>query len=173
MYIDVERFKAAGGELLERADILRSSSTLPLERQTQLEFPTQKWKRYQVNEAEVLLKGAIPKSAIRTTAAVAARGVSRAVGVGGMIMTGYDLTVAGNDSIKSRSAAPITAEVVRQTGGWASAWVGMKGGAALGGFLGLETGPGAVVTAGIGAVVGGVVGYWGFDIAADTFIHEN
>jgi len=67
---------------------------------------------------------------------------------------------------------PISAEVVRQAGGWGSAVAGMKIGAATGAALGIETGPGALLTGLVGGIVFGAAGYYGADWVAD-FIDEN
>ncbi|HEX8201389.1 MAG TPA: hypothetical protein VF590_12950, partial [Isosphaeraceae bacterium] len=79
---------------------------------------------------------------------------------------------AGVQSYEQRTVKPIAAESIRQVGGWASALAGMKLGAAAGALVGIETGPGAVVTAAAGGLLGGVGGYFGFDWIADH-IHEN
>jgi hypothetical protein len=70
-------------------------------------------------------------------------------------------------SIREGSVKPIAAETVRQVGGWTAAWAGVKLGAAGGALLGVETGPGAIVSGAVGGLIGGVAGYYGFDWIAD------
>lgn len=48
----------------------------------------------------------------------------------------------------------------------------MKIGAVGGAVLGIETGPGAILTGALGGIVGGLAGYYGFDWIADH-IDEN
>jgi hypothetical protein len=87
-------------------------------------------------------------------------------------MTAVNVAHATEKSVRTGPAKPITAEAVRQVGGWASAWVGMKLGAAGGALVGIESGPGALVTGAVGGIAGGVAGYFGFDWIADH-IDEN
>jgi hypothetical protein len=94
------------------------------------------------------------------------------VQVVGFVMTAVDLGSAANQWVKAGSVKPIAAETIRQAGGWAAAWAGVKVGGAAGAALGIETGPGAVLTGAAGALVGGVAGYCGFDWVADH-IWEN
>ena len=68
--------------------------------------------------------------------------------------------------------APISAEVVRQAGGWGASIAGLKIGAMLGASVGIETGPGVIITGGIGRIIFGAAGYFGADWVAD-FIYEN
>lgn len=90
----------------------------------------------------------------------------------GFVMTAVDLGTAANTSLRTSSVRPLAAEGIRQVGGWAAAWAGVKLGAAAGALIGIETGPGAVVSAAAGSITLGVAGYCGFDWAAD-FIYEN
>ncbi len=59
----------------------------------------------------------------------------------------------------------------QEAGGWAlslpAGAAGAEAGAALGGALGIETGPGAIVLAAFGALVGGAIGFFGGQEAAD------
>lgn len=98
--------------------------------------------------------------------------VGRVVSVVGLVMTAVDLGHATHQSIEQRSARPITAEGVRQVGGWAGAIAGMKLGGMAGAAVGVTTGPGAIVTGAIGAIIGGAAGFFAADWLADH-IHEN
>jgi hypothetical protein len=93
--------------------------------------------------------------------------VGRVITVLGLVLTAVDLTRAANQSVQTSSFKPITAEAVRQAGGWGMAWAGAKIGAVGGAALGVETGPGLFVTGAIGAVVFGALGYFGADLVAD------
>lgn len=123
-------------------------------------------------DAEVLIKGEIPAGAVKGPGAMALTRGLQGIQIVGFVMTAAQLTAAGKESVETGSAKPLVAETVRAAGGWGAAWVGIKLGAAGGALLGIETGPGAVVTGVIGGVVGGVAGYFGFDWVADH-IHEN
>jgi hypothetical protein len=105
------------------------------------------------------------------SAAKVAKGV-RVLGGVGMILTAVELTNASTKSIEQRSFKPVTAEVARQGVGWGGAWLGAKAGFLLGGAFGIETGPGAVLTGAVGALVGGYYGYRGGDAIGDL-IDEN
>ena len=93
--------------------------------------------------------------------------VGRVVSVLGVIFTVTDLAVASHQSLEQQSLRPLQAEAVRQVGGWAGALAGMKIGGAGGAALGLGTGPGAIITGAIGALVFGALGYFGADFLAD------
>jgi hypothetical protein len=130
-------------------------------------------------DKEVLVtppKTGVPPSAVFTpeslsTAKNIARG-ARVVQVFAIVLTAYDLEQATEKSIQVRSAKPITAEVIRQAGGWGGAIAGFKIGAAGGALIGIETGPGAIITGLIGGIFFGAAGYYGADWVADH-IDEN
>jgi hypothetical protein len=44
--------------------------------------------------------------------------------------------------------------------------MGAQAGAGLGGLAGIETGPGAIATAALGAMIGGAIGFFGGEAAA-------
>ncbi|MBK8335194.1 MAG: LysM peptidoglycan-binding domain-containing protein [Sterolibacteriaceae bacterium] len=118
-------------------------------------------------EGEVLLEGNVPAGAVKSAGAMAVTRGLRAVQVVGVVLTVYDLGNATVKSVERRSASPLLAEGVRQAGGWGMAWAGMKLGCAGGAALGIETGPGAVLTCAGGGLLFGVLGYVGFDWLAD------
>ena len=76
----------------------------------------------------------------------------------GFALTAYNLEQAGERSFEQESVKPLTAEAIRQAGGWAAAWAGIKLGGMGGAALGIETGPGAILTGALGALVGGTAG---------------
>lgn len=93
--------------------------------------------------------------------------VGRALTVVGVIFSAVDVANATNQSIKQGSLKPLGAETIRQVGGWGSALAGAKIGAATGALFGIETGPGALATGAIGAIIFGAAGYFGADWIAD------
>lgn len=97
---------------------------------------------------------------------------ARVVQVTGIVFTAYDLEQASEKSLKNGSVKPITAEVIRQAGGWGMAVAGAKIGTAAGAAVGIETGPGAVLTGLVGGIIFGTAGYFGADWVAD-YIDEN
>ncbi|MCP8463991.1 glycine zipper family protein [Pseudomonas sp. ZM23] len=128
-------------------------------------------------DKEVLVQGKkVPASAIfnkdslKFTQSVAR--TARVVQVVGIVFTAYDITQASRESVRLGNAKPITAELVRQAGGWGAAWAGLKMGGAVGAAVGIETGPGAVLTGLVGGIVFGAAGYFGADWVADH-IYEN
>jgi len=118
-------------------------------------------------DREVLIRGSVSASAVKGLPAMALTRSLQGVQIIGFAMTAVDMKHAADKSIGTGSAKPIAAETIRQAGGWAAAWAGMKLGGAGGALLGIETGPGAIVTGLIGGAAGGVAGYYGFDWIAD------
>ncbi len=175
-WIDVEKFKKSGG-LIHEADAIASDLDRIAAKTSKNQVDFLKYiddirHKSLILDQEVLLEGKVSASAIKGTKAMAmTRGLQCVQGVG-LILSAYDLGKAGVQSYEQNSVKPIAAESVRQVGGWASSIAGMKLGAAAGAVVGIETGPGAVVTAAIGGLVGGVGGYFAFDWIADH-IHEN
>ncbi|HBZ3563707.1 TPA: glycine zipper family protein, partial [Klebsiella pneumoniae] len=128
-------------------------------------------------DKEVLLHGEkIPASAVFTPETLKYTKfftrAARVVQVTGIVFTAYDLEQASEKSLKNGSVKPITAEVIRQAGGWGMAVAGAKIGTVAGAAVGIETGPGVVLTGLIGGVIFGTAGYFGADWVADH-IDEN
>ena len=96
----------------------------------------------------------------------------RVVQVVGIVLTAYDLEQATEKSIKTVSVKPISAEVIRQAGGWGGFVAGAKIGTLAGAAVGGGTGPGAVITGLVGGIIFGAAGYYGADWVAD-YIDEN
>jgi hypothetical protein len=93
--------------------------------------------------------------------------IGRGLMVIGIVFTAVDLGMAADHSITQRSFKPIAAETIRQVGGWGGAFAGGKIGFGVGALFGIETGPGAIVTGGVGALIFGAAGYFGADWVAD------
>ena len=70
---------------------------------------------------------------------------------------------AGRDSVQKHSVRPIAAESIRQAGGWGGAFAGMRIGGIAGVAVGIELGPGDIITGAAGALVFGVAGYFSAD----------
>jgi hypothetical protein len=177
VYIDIVKAKAAGLKLVSTEEILKDLARYKQE----LPRLGQRIDRiaHYVGEVdkEVLIHGErVPASAIFTKDTLAkSNGIvrtARVVQVLGIVLTAYDLEKAGEKSIQIKSIKPISAEVVRQAGGWGGAIAGAKLGGAIGTAVGIESGPGALVTGAIGGIIGGVAGYFGADWIAD-YIYEN
>ena len=90
----------------------------------------------------------------------------------GVLVDTVQLGSAAAESIEQGSVRPIAAQTVRTGGSWAMAWAGAKAGVVVGAAAGIETGPGLVLTAIGGGIIGGVAGYFGADWVAD-FIYED
>jgi len=119
----------------------------------------------QVADREVLLEGHVPAGAVKGLGAMRmTRGLQVVEGVG-IVLTVYDLGKAGQQSYQQHSIVPLAKETVRQSGGWAGAWAGAEIGGAGGALLGIESGPGAIITGAIGALIFGTAGFMGADWA--------
>ena len=118
-------------------------------------------------DQEVLLKGAIPAAAIKGAVAMGATRILQGVQIIGFVISAISLEHAAERSFDQHSVRPLAAETVRQAGGWTAAWAGMRLGALGGAAIGIESGPGAVVTAALGGIAGGLAGYFGFGWIAD------
>jgi LysM domain len=174
-WIDVEKAKAGGATLHETDAILKD-----LERVSK-KTKDPRFKSYieeirskvQAVDHEVAFEGRIPPGAVKTAGGMAAtRGLQFVEGVG-IAMSVYDLSKAGVRSYREDSVKPIAAESVRQAGGWGGAWAGAELCGTAGAALGIETGPGAIVTGAVGGLIGGVAGFFGADWIAHLIDHGN
>ena len=118
-------------------------------------------------DREVLIRGTVPAAAVKGPLAMGATRALQGVQIVGFAMTAVDMTHAAERSYDRHSVKPLAAETIRQAGGWAAAWAGIKLGAAGGALVGIESGPGAVATGAVGGILGGIAGYYGFDWIAD------
>ena len=91
----------------------------------------------------------------------------------GLAWTAVEMGRAGTISIKQRSIRPLAVESVAQAGSWAAGAAGFKAGGKLGAIVGLKTGPGMLVTAAVGACIGGLAGYVGAKRVADATLPED
>ena len=85
----------------------------------------------------------------------------------GVVVDTVQIAQAAVESYQQRSAKPLVAQAVRTAGTWAMAWAGAKAGMAVGGLAGAASGPGMVLMAIGGGLIGGSAGYFGADWIAD------
>lgn len=167
VYIDAAKARAAGVTIHSSEAIVADLARLARER-PHLAARVEKLSQVILKvEREVLLEGNVPANAIKSSTSMALTRSLRVVQVVGLAFSAYDIGTATVKSVRVESAAPLVAESIRQTGGWASAWLGAKAGGALGFVLGIETGPGAILLGAGGALLFGTAGYFGFDYLAD------
>lgn len=93
--------------------------------------------------------------------------IGRVLTVVGVVFTIKDVAEASHRSLSQKSFKPLAAEGIRQAGGWGGAIAGAEAGFAAGAIFGIETGPGAIATGAVGAIVFGGLAYFGFDLLAD------
>ncbi|GLZ74462.1 hypothetical protein [Burkholderia contaminans] len=87
----------------------------------------------------------------------------------GIFLTGYDLALASEESMRIKSIRPLEKSALRQIAGWegsmagrwAGAAIGARMGAATGSLCGIELGPGVIITGAIGGIIGGAIGFIG------------
>ncbi|MGT1875113.1 glycine zipper family protein [Enterobacter hormaechei subsp. hoffmannii] len=177
IYIDVEKALKSGAELITTDEILKALEEYKAEN-PHLEKRIDKIAAYVRDvDKEILVKGEkVPANAIFTPESLKfVKGIAKAgrvVQVMGIVLTAYDLEQATEKSITTGSVKPVSAEVIRQVGGWGGFVAGAKIGTATGMAVGVETGPGVVITGLIGGIICGVAGYYGADWVAD-YIDEN
>lgn len=112
-------------------------------------------------------EGHVPPKAVKSTTSMALTRGLRVVQVIGIVVSVYDLAKAGQQSLETHSSAPIAREGIRQVGGWGGALLGLKIGGTVGAAVGTETGPGAILTGAVGAMIFGTAGYLGADWVAN------
>jgi hypothetical protein len=172
VFIDVAKAKASGARLVSTQEILTSLQQYKAAH-PHLGSRVEKISEYVRSiDKEVLVHGEkVPASAVFNQSSLrsvlAIRSAGRVVQVVGIVLTAYDLGMATDQSFKANSVKPISAEVMRQAGGWGSALAGFKLGGVAGAALGIETGPSVVITGLVGGIIGGTAGYFGADWVAD------
>ncbi len=91
----------------------------------------------------------------------------------GLAWTAVEVGRAGTIGVRRKSVRPLAVESVAQAGSWAAGAAGFKAGGKLGAIVGLKTGPGMLVTAAVGACIGGLAGYVGAKRVADATLPED
>ena len=167
-WVDVEKAKRAGATIHETDEILQDLDRIARKTAKSIDLARIETIKALVKaDAEVAIKGAVPAAAIKGATSMAVTRGLQGVQLVGFVMTAIDMGHAVDKSVQLQSLKPVTAETMRQAGGWAAAWAGMELGAAGGAALGIETGPGAILTGAVGGLIGGVAGYLGCDWIAD------
>jgi len=167
-WIDVDGARAAGATFHDTAAILSDLDRIAKKMRKPADVAKiEGFKELVRGDREILVRGSVPAGAIKGSGTMALTRGLQVVQVVGFVVTAVELAQATEKSIATRSAKPMAAEGIRQVGGWAMAWGGVKLGGAAGVALGVETGPGAILAGAAGALVGGFAGYLGFDWVAD------
>jgi RHS repeat-associated protein len=170
--IDLDKFKAAGGRVIERSEILSDIKRLVAEGKVSPARLAAWLKNQPMVEGEILLEGKVPASAVETPTMSKMKCCAKGLAVFSLAFITRDVSKAAGESVGGNTAAPLTAEAIRQAGGFAGMAGGAKVGGAFGTAIGIESGPGALITGAIGAIIGGGLGYFGADCVADR-IHKN
>jgi hypothetical protein len=76
----------------------------------------------------------------------------------GIVSDAHQMSKAIGKSMTSGNVRPAAAQATRSLTTWGAVWAGAELFGTGGALLGLETGPGAAVTSGVGALMGGFVG---------------
>jgi hypothetical protein len=145
IFIDIEKAKASGARLISTEEILKSLDDYKAQN-PHLAKRVDKIAKYVKDiDKEILVSGEkIPAKAIFNSQSLKTAGkivkFGRVVQVVGIVLTAYDLEQASEKSFHSKSVKPITAEVIRQAGGWGGAVAGFKIGGVTGAAVGIETG---------------------------------
>lgn len=173
-YIDIKKAEAAGCKIYSTEEIILDLKRLKKQAPTiEAKMRLDKVINAVSNiEKEVLIEGHIPPKAVKSPTSMKITKGLRVLNIIGFVITAYELEQATEKSITQKSLKPISAEVIRQVGGWGAAIAGAKIGAIAGAAVGIETGPGAILTGAIGSIIFGVAGYCGADWIAD-YIDEN
>ena len=162
-YIDIAKAKASGARIHTTENILSDLNRLASE-DPRLRFRVDLLKKAITEvEGEVLIEGKVPASAVKSPLSMNLTRSLRGVQFVGIALTVVDLTRASRESIRQRSAIPIAAEGIRQTGSWSGALAGARIGGMAGAALSIETGPGAILAGAAGALIFGTAGYFGAD----------
>lgn len=177
VFIDIEKAKKYGAKLISTDKIVSSIENYIKEYPHTKDYA--KWiiRKVKNVDKEVLIQTTrTPPNAIFTpnsykNSQTIIRG-AKVITTFGIAFTAYDLSCAINESYKINSFKPVTAEVIRQAGGWGAGMAGFKIGAIAGAAVGIETGPGALITGLIGGIIFGSAGYFGADWIAD-YIYKN
>ncbi|AXK67200.1 hypothetical protein [Burkholderia sp. IDO3] len=183
VYVDIAKAKRAGAKLVTTEEIVQAID----EYAARARSKDRRWaehikQKVLTMDNEVLVQ---PRPMVPGEGVFSQRGLAislgivkyaRVVQVVGLVFTGYDLSVASNESIRLKSIRPLEKEVIRQAGGWAGSWAGAVAGARVGAtagaMVGVELGPGAVITGAIGGILFGAIGYFGGSMIADQILDK-
>lgn len=161
-WIDVDKLKKSGAEIIDADEIVKdlrriAAKTKDPERLKYIEEILQK----SISEKEVLIKGKVPATAVKSATSMVMTRSLQVVSCGGILLSAWDMKNATVQSYDEGSIKPLARESVHQVSGWSGAFMGARLGVAAGALVGIETGPGAVITAGVGGLIGAVAGFFG------------
>jgi hypothetical protein len=178
VFVDIAAAKRAGARIVAPEEIGRAIDEYTKDKNSKIRREANYLKSKSLGiDNEFLLK---PKPDIPAEAVFSQRGLSQALGfvkwarvvqVFSIVLTGYDIAISTQESLRIKDARPLEKSVLRNlagwegslVGSWAGAVVGAKMGAESGVLLGLELGPGAIITGAIGGILGGAIGYYAED----------
>ncbi len=167
-WIDEAKARAAGATIHETPEVVSDlERILAKTRQSAGRAQLQGIINMVRQDREVLLHGAVPPAAVKGALAIGTTRVLQGVQIIGFVMSAVSLEHAAQRSFDRHFVRPLDAKTVRQAGGWMAGWAGMRLGALGGAALGIESGSGAVLTAAVGDVDGGLAGCFGFGWIAD------
>jgi outer membrane lipoprotein SlyB len=81
----------------------------------------------------------------------------------GVATDAWQMKKAINRSFETGTVRPAAAQATRSLTTWGAVWAGAELLGLGGALLGIETGPGVVVTSSVGAIVGGCIGLFASD----------
>jgi hypothetical protein len=107
----------------------------------------------------------------RPRAALGLRIGQRALVMAGLVIDAWQVAKALQRSLAAKSARPVTAQAARSLTTWGAIWAGVELFGTGGALMGIELGPGVVVTSVLGATVGGCVGFFAGNWVAEQIDH--
>ncbi|HGF4015384.1 glycine zipper family protein [Burkholderia cenocepacia] len=176
IYVDIAKAKRAGAQIVTPDEIGREIDVYLKDKPSKVKREGEYLKRKALgvdNEYLVKPQPSVPADGIFSKKGLAiAFGVekwARVVQVFGIFLTGYDLALASEESMRIKSIRPLEKSTLRQIAGWegsmagrwAGAAIGARMGAATGSLCGIELGPGVIITGAIGGIIGGAIGFIG------------
>ena len=161
--IDVDAAMKEGAEFVDHPELAEMVKS---------EFPLRtQWIAAQEYEGGEVVLSNVPASAVKSPTWVWANYLTnkavKGLEHGGWFLAGFRMGQAAEQGVRTGSTTPVAEAGVKEAGGLAGAWAGAKIGVELGFLVGIETGPGAVGTAFIGSVIGGLVGVGAVENALD------
>lgn len=175
IYIDIAAAKRAGARIVTPEEIGQDIDAYLKDKSSKVKREGEYLKKKALgidNEFLVKPNPVVPPEGIFTRQGLAiAMGFekwARVVQVWCIVLTGYDLAIATEESSRIRSIRPLEKAVLTNIAGWegsmagrwAGAVLGARIGAAAGSIVGIETGPGTLITGAIGGIIGGAIGYF-------------
>lgn len=168
-WINMDKVIKSGATIHDEASIIKDLERIAEKSANKAEFLKYieeiKYKS-SVIDKEMLIEGVIPANAVKGSLAKGLTTGFRVWTGVGVVVSVYDLSEATSRSYKEKSIKPLAAQTIREASGWGAAWAGARIGGSLGALVGIESGPGAVLTAAAGGLIFGVAGYFGAEWVA-------